>query len=290
MNSNFSNTIHDAEKKDKDSIKSVAKTLASGIVSFYDQSLERNLIPGLFPDPYYWWESGLAFNALIDYYGLTNDSEYNARISEALQHQLGDFDAFMPPNQTKSLGNDDQSTWGLAALSAHEVGLSTPASGSWLQFAKNVFDTQMDRWDTKSCDGGLKWQIFTFNKGYNYKNVMSNGQLFLLAARLADHTGNATYREWANKVYNWTTEIGLVSADYHVYDGTSDTTNCSSINRIQWSNNHAMYTEGVALMYKLVSDIPTLISYSHLQRPVKRLSSLGRGCQRLRQRFFCLYR
>jgi mannan endo-1,6-alpha-mannosidase len=241
-----------------DSIKSVAKTIASGIVSFYDATLKDDLIPGLFPDPYYWWESGLAFNALIDYSGLTNDSEYNARISEALQHQLGDFDAFMPPNQTKTLGNDDQSTWGLASLSAYEVGLSAPASGSWLQFAKNVFDTQIGRWDTKSCDGGLKWQIFTFNNGYNYKNAISSGQLFLLAARLADHTGNATYTEWANKVYNWTTEVGLVSDDYRVFDGTDDTTNCSSINHIEWSNNHAMYTEGVALMYKLVSTIVTL--------------------------------
>lgn len=183
-----------------------------------------------------------------------NDSEYNSRISEALQHQLGDYDAFMPPNQTKTLGNDDQSTWGLASLSAYEIGLSAPASGSWLQFAKNVLDTQIDRWDTTSCDGGLKWQIFTFNKGYNYKNAISSGQLFLLAARLAEHTGNATYVEWANKVYNWTTEIGLV-ADYHVFDGTDDTTNCSTINHIQWSNNHAMYTEAAAIMYKLVSNI-----------------------------------
>ncbi|KAL1642985.1 hydrolase 76 protein [Didymella pomorum] len=234
----------------QDSIRSVAKTIASGIVSFYDASQKDDPIPGLFPDPYYWWESGLAFNALIDYSGLMNDSEYNSRISEALQHQLGDYDAFMPPNQTKTLGNDDQSTWGLASLSAYEIGLSTPASGSWLQFAKNVLDTQIDRWDTTSCDGGLKWQIFTFNKGYNYKNAISSGQLFLLAARLAEHTGNATYVEWANKVYNWTTEIGLV-ADYHVFDGTDDTTNCSAINHIQWSNNHAMYTEAAAIMYKL---------------------------------------
>jgi mannan endo-1,6-alpha-mannosidase len=198
---------------------------------------------------------------LIDYYGLTNDSEYNSRISKALQHQLGENDAFMPANQTKTLGNDDQSTWGLASLSAYEAGLSAPASGSWLQFAQTVFDVQTLRWDTKSCDGGLKWQIFSFNNGYNYKNAISSGQLFLLAARLADHTGNATYSEWASKVYTWTTEIGLVSDDHHVYDGTDDQTNCSTINHIQWSNNHAMFTEGAALMYKIVS--PTLLCSSY---------------------------
>ncbi|KAF1354186.1 glycoside hydrolase [Lizonia empirigonia] len=196
-------------------------------------------------------ESGLAFNSLIDYYGLTNDSDYNARISEALQHQLGDYNAFMPANQTKSLGNDDQSFWGLASLSAHEAQLPAPASGSWLEFAQNVFDTQAARWDTESCGGGLKWQIFTFNNGYNYKNSASNSQMFLLAARLAEQTSNATYAEWANKVYTWCTDIGLVTAYQRVFDGTDDKQNCSSVNRIQITSNHATFTEGAALMYKL---------------------------------------
>ncbi|KAJ4992820.1 Mannan endo-1,6-alpha-mannosidase DCW1-like protein 3 [Stagonosporopsis vannaccii] len=247
----------------QDSIKSVAKALASSIVAFYDDSLAEYLTPGLFPDPYYWWESGLAFNSLVEYYALTNDSEYNSRISQALQHQLGDEDAFMPANQTKSLGNDDQSFWGLAALSAHEAQLSAPATGSWIEFAKNVFDTQTPRWNTDSCDGGLKWQIFTFNNGYNYKNAASNGQLFLLAARLADQTGNATYAEWANRIYEWAAEVGLVTANYHVYDGTDDRENCSHINRIQWTSNHAEFTEGAALMYKVVSIPVTSIARHH---------------------------
>lgn len=203
----------------------------------------------------------MVFNTLVDYYGLTNDSQYNSRISAGLQHQLGDFDAFMPPNQTKFLGNDDQSFWGLASLSAHEAQLPAPASGTWLEFAKNVFNTQIVRWDTKSCNGGLKWQIFTFNNGYNYKNAISNGQLFLLAARLAHLTGNATYTEWANKIYTWTTDIGLVTDDQHTYDGTDDRQNCSTINQIQWSANHGIFTEGAALMYNVVSSAILNTSY-----------------------------
>jgi mannan endo-1,6-alpha-mannosidase len=136
-------------------------------------------------------------------------------------------------------------------LSAHEAQLPAPTSGSWLEFAKNVFNTQVMRWDTKSCGGGLKWQIFSFNDGYNYKNAMSNGQLFLLAARLAHLTGNATYTEWANKIYTWTTDIGLVSDDQHTYDGADDRQNCSTINHIQWTANHGLFTEGAALMYNV---------------------------------------
>jgi mannan endo-1,6-alpha-mannosidase len=245
-----------------DSIKSVAKSLASTVVVFYDESLKKDLTPGVFPDPYYWWEAGLAFNTLIDYYGLTNDSQYNSRISEALQHQLGDYDAFMPRNQTKNLGNGDQSYWALASLSAHEAQLPAPASGSWLDFAKNVFDVQAARWDDASCNGGLKWQIYTFNDGYNYKNTESNGQFFLLAARLAEQTGNATYAEWADKVYNWTTDVGLVSDDNHVYDGTDDKQNCSSINHIRWTSNHGFFTEGAATMYKVVSSTTQNVGYA----------------------------
>lgn len=263
-----------------DSIKSAAKLLASSVVDFYDETLKEDLVPGLFPDPYFWWESGLAFNTLVEYYGLTNDSQFNGRISQALQHQLGDFDAFMPPNQTKSLGNDDQSFWGLASLSAHEAQLPAPTSGSWLEFAKNVFDIQAQRWDTTSCDGGLKWQIYTFNNGYNYKNSASNGQFFLLAARLADLTGNATYAEWADKAYRWSTEVGLVTTDQHVYDGTDDTQNCSQINHIQWTSNHAEFTEGAALMYKVVSFLLSLVTLTILTHSVERFSKLDRHCHR----------
>lgn len=159
----------------------------------------------------------------------------------------------MPANQTKTLGNDDQSFWGLASLSAYEAKLPEPTSGSWLDFAKNVFDTQTVRWDTQSCGGGLRWQIFTFNNGYNYKNSASNGQLFLLAARLAEQTQNATYADWANKVYAWSADIGLVTDDQQVYDGTDDNQNCSTINHIQWTANHATFMEGAAIMYKMVS-------------------------------------
>ena len=266
--------MQQAKDASTDSIKLAAKTFASSVVAFYDETLKEDLIPGLFSDDYYWWESGLAFNTLIEYYGLTNDSQFNARISQALQHQLGNFDAFMPANQTRSLSNDDQSFWGLASLSAHEAQLSAPVTGSWLEFAKNVFDTQAMRWDTTSCNGGLKWQIFSFNDGYNYKNSASNGQFFLLAARLADLTGNATYAEWANKVYNWTTDVGLVTDDHHVHDGTDDTKDCSEINQIQWTSNHAEFTEGAALMYKVVSLREQLLKHNILTHPVERRPKL----------------
>lgn len=236
----------------KDSIKAAAKSLASGIIASYDASLKNFGAPGLFED-YYWWEAGSVFNGLIEYSYLTGDHQYDTKIADALQWQVGDLDAFMPPNQTKTLGNDDQSSWALAAMTAAEVGFQQPRNSSWLNYAKNVFDTQTLRWDDKSCSGGLRWQIFSFNNGYNYKSAWANGNYMQLAARLAKFTGNMTYAQYADKSFKWATDIGLVSKDFSVFDGADTSKNCSVLNKIRFSLPHSAYTEGATLMANLVS-------------------------------------
>lgn len=105
------------------------------------------------------------------------------------------------------------------------------------------------RWDTTTCGGGLRWQIFTFNNGFNYKNSISNGCFFNLAARLAKYTGNNTYAEWAEKTWDWTVGVGLLDNNYYVYDGSDDTINCTRVNRIQWTYNAGAFLLGAANMY-----------------------------------------
>jgi mannan endo-1,6-alpha-mannosidase len=190
------------------------------------------------------------FNAFIDYWYYTGDDQYNAITVQAVQHQIGDYNAFMPPNQTKTLGNDDQAFWGMAAMAAAENKFPDPAEGpSWLALAQATFNTQAPRWDETSCGGGLKWQIFTFNPGYNYKNTISNGCFFNLAARLYKYTGNQTYGDWAEKMWDWELAVGLMSPDYHYFDGTDDRKNCSEVNHIQWTYNAGVHMLGAAAMW-----------------------------------------
>jgi mannan endo-1,6-alpha-mannosidase len=117
----------------------------------------------------------------------------------------------MPANQSSSEGNDDQSFWALAAIAAAEMRFPNPPSDKpqWLALAQAVFNQQATRWDTANCNGGLRWQIVPFNAGYNYKNSISNGCLFHLAARLARYTGNTTYIDWADKIYDWMDGSGI---------------------------------------------------------------------------------
>lgn len=195
------------------------------------------------------------FGTMINYWYYTGDTTYNAATKQALLHQTGEDGDFMPVNQTKTLGNDDQCFWGLAAMSAAETNFENPNHHDfqWLELAQGVFNTQVPRWDPTTCNGGLRWQIFQFNSGYTYKNSISNGCFFNLASRLALYTGNETYAEYADKTWNWMKEIGLLTPEYKVFDGAQVLDNCVKPDRNQWTYNNGIMMLGSAAMYNFVS-------------------------------------
>lgn len=212
-------------------------------------------VPGNLPDPYYWWEAGAMFGAMIDYWYYTNDTTYNDEVQQAMLWQVGADDNYMPANQSKSLGNDDQGFWGIAAMSAVESNFQNPPSDKpqWLALAQAVFNTQASRWDNATCGGGLRWQILSLNAGYGYKNSVANGVFFNIAARLALYTGNSSYSDWAETTWDWMDEIGLIGSEYQIYDGTAVSDNCSSIDHIQWTYNAGLFLLGAANLYQFVS-------------------------------------
>lgn len=240
----------DLDLTSTESIKSVSSTIAYDMMSYYTGNNTGD-VPGNLPAPYYWWEAGGMFGTMIDYWYYTGDSTYNDVTSQALLFQVGPNDDYMPPNQTKSEGNDDQGFWGMAAMSAAELNFPNPPSNQpqWLALAQAVFNTQAARWDNTTCGGGLRWQIFTFNSGYTYKNSISNGCLFNLGARLAQYTKNDTYAQWAEKTWDWEESVGLLDSNYYIYDGSDDTINCTQVNHIQWTYNAGIYLLGAATMY-----------------------------------------
>lgn len=236
------------------SIKTVASEIAYDLMSLYKGN-ETGQIPGNLPQPYYWWEAGAMFGQMIDYWYYTGDATYNDEVTAGMLFQTGPDGDYMPPNQTKTEGNDDQGFWGMAAMSAAENLFPDPPATEfqWLALAQATWNTQVARWDETTCNGGLRWQIFTFNNGYTYKNAISNGCFFNLGARLAKYTGNSTYADWAEKTWDWVSAIGLLSDRYYVYDGSSDIINCTEINHIQWSYNAGTFLLGAANMYNFTN-------------------------------------
>lgn len=248
-------------------MKKSAKAIAKNMMSYYT-GMNPGDNPGNLPDPYYWWEAGAMFNALIDYWFYTRDDTWNDITIQGMLWQAGDTGAFMPSNQSKTEGNDDQAFWGFAAMSAAERNFPNPPDDElqWLEMAQAVFNTQAARWDMSSCGGGLRWQIFTWNNGYNYKNTISTGGFFNLAARLAKYTNNQTYSDWAEKAWDWTADVGFMTEDYKFWDGASDLTDCQEMNRIEWTYNNGVYLLGAANMYNLVSthESPSIPAVSNL--------------------------
>lgn len=125
---------------------------------------------------------------------------------------------------------------------------------SWLSLAQAVFNTQIAKWDTATCGGGLRWQMHSYNEGYHLKNAVSNGGLFALSARLARYTTNDTYSKWAEKVYDWTAQSPLLDEkSWSIADSTDANSDCKSKGNYQWSYNYGLYLSGSTYMYDIVS-------------------------------------
>jgi len=186
--------------------------------------------------------------------------------------QVGEKENYEPQAQTLSLGNDDQAFWGIAAMAAAERAFPDPPADKpqWLALAQAVFNRQASRWDTQHCNGGLRWQVVSTNKGYDYKNAISNGLFFHLGARLARYTGNQSYADWAEKAYDWSRESGLVSSEYKIYDG-AHIPECVVSSVYQWTYNAGVYLSGAAYMYNFVCvHLPPLYgSFANPFRPME---------------------
>lgn len=239
------------------SLKEVTGIVADGLLNYYTGD-DYGKPVGMFANPYYWWEAGGAWGSMIDFWFFMENDTYLETTKQALLAQTGENWNYIPLNQSTTEGNDDQGFWGIAVMAAAERNFPNPDGDQpqWLYLAQAVFNTMASRWDDGHCEGGLRWQIFEWNSGYDYKNAVSNGCLFHIASRLARYTGNDSYVEWAEKVHDWMEGTGLISENdwYFVYDGVSITDNCSSVVKLQWTYNQGLMLAGAAYLYNYTED------------------------------------
>lgn len=245
----------DLDTSDSSSICDATSLIQGGIMDYYAGTRIGGTV-GMFQQPYYWWEAGEVFGGMLENWFLCQNDTYHDIIYDAMIHQAGpDYD-FMPSNQSMVEGNDDQGVWGLTVMSAAERNFTNPTEDGvpgWLAMAQGVFNTMWMRWDSEHCGGGVRWQIFTWNSGYNYKNTVSNACMFQLAARLGRYTGNDTYLTKAETVWDWLVDVGFVvlneNGNANVYDGANIDDNCTDIVKNEWSYNQGIVLGGAAYMY-----------------------------------------
>ncbi|KAI0396482.1 glycoside hydrolase family 76 protein [Xylariaceae sp. FL0594] len=255
----------DLNINDAQSIKSAASTVAKGLYVFHNEAATTGQFDQ--PKPWFWWLSGSGWNGLMDYTVYTQDTTYKKDLLSALSKNVGPNFDFVPPEQAGWEANDDQAYWLFNALTAMEYNFDTlPGAPSWETISTNAFNLFVKRWqdDSETCSGGLKWQYNPKANGWTYKNAVTNGAFFQTAARLARYTGDQKFADWAVKIWDWSRGVGLVSQDYHVYDGTGDDkgANCSQVNRDEWSYNIASFIHGAAHLYNFTAD-PTWENHVH---------------------------
>lgn len=247
-------------------MKDTAKIYAESLVNEFYKTNPLGSATGLFyskpaelgGDVLPWSQSAVLWDSLIAYANLTGDTQFNNVVVDALNAQLGENDLFMPANQTRSLGNSNQTQWALAALSAAEMGLTREKNGdkTFAQIAQDVFDVQTIRWDN-NCTGGLRDAIFTFNDGFTQKSSFAASGFFLLASRLHVRTGNTTFGEWAEKQFKWAQDVGLIGKEGEILDILEINDDDCSLDKDEGatSSNLGNWIEGVALMANAVSPL-----------------------------------
>lgn len=243
---------------DSSSICEAVALVQDGVLDYYAGTQYGGTI-GMFQNPYYWWEAGEAFGSLLGAWYFCKNDTFEDLIFDALMAQRGDHYDYIPSNQSLTEGNDDQGFWGLAVMEAAERNFTNPGDDEpgWLALTQAVFNTMWSRWDEDNCGGGLRWQIFTWNSGYSYKNTISTACLFTLAARLGRYTGNETYIDIANTAYEWLVDVGFVveGDSAAVYDGAEIADdNCTDITKIEWSYNMGLLMAGSAYAYNATED------------------------------------
>lgn len=240
-----------ADSDDLQNLRLTTSLIAYGFKAYYKDSEEV----GTFQEPYYWWESGVAWGSLLDYWYYMGDDSYVSTVQDALLAQVGANRDYVPESQNMTEGNDDQVFWGAAVMAAAERGFPNPKddeSLQWLALANATFHSMASRWDTANCAGGLRWQIYDWNNGYDYKNAVSNGGLFHLASRLARFTKDDGYVDWCEKVWDWMEDVKFISPQENghlmVYDGASIDGNCTNVTELQWSYNAGLLLSGTAYL------------------------------------------
>lgn len=83
------------------SIKNASSIVAKDVLNYY-HGTDPGQTPGIFGQPYLWWEAGAVWGSLIDYWNYTGDTQYVSIVQQALLWQVGPSNDYMSGNQTKT--------------------------------------------------------------------------------------------------------------------------------------------------------------------------------------------
>jgi predicted alpha-1,6-mannanase (GH76 family) len=101
---------------------------------------------------------------------------------------------------------DDEAWWALAWIKAFDL----TRNQKYLDMAVTIGQDMTNGWDN-TFNGGIYWRKdHNGGPGSPYKNAIANALFMAVAARLYLRTKDGTWKDWAQKEFNWFINSGLI--------------------------------------------------------------------------------
>lgn len=91
--------------------------------------------------------------------------------------------------------------------------------------------------------------------------------MFHIGARLARFTGNDTYVEWAERIFDWLVGVSFINTTedgWRIFDGALIAGNCTQITDLEWTYNYGLFLSGCAYLYNYTNDSIWLDRINHI--------------------------
>jgi len=188
-----------------------------------------------------WWTSANAIETTIDYSAVTGSDQYEHIIGNSFDVTSTGQSVNPTPNFINQL-YDDEGWWALTWIKAYDL----TGEERYLTMAETIFDDIAGGWDD-TCAGGVWW-----SKERSYKNAITNELFLTIAARLHRRTGDAAYRDWAEREWAWFAASVIINGDSLVNDGL--TAECVNNGETTWSYNQGVILGGLTEMFEITGD------------------------------------
>src|SRR5437763_3605375 len=178
-----------------------------------------------------WWNAANAIEALVDHSLLTGTNFFSSVITHTYEKNV--------KNKFFSNYYDDEGWWALAWIKTYDL----TQDERYLVSAETLFEDMCKGWDNV-CGGGLWWK-----KNRTYKAAIQNELFLTVAARLFERVADASYLEWAHKVWDWFQKSGMLNAQNLVNNGLNDA--CQNDGQPPWTYNQGVILSALVEMYRI---------------------------------------
>lgn len=186
-------------------------------------------------------ESAQIWMSLMNYLRTGNFPQIEAKVELHLLNANLDK-AFLSGHDLKDVG-----VWGILSSQGGELyGANerlTTSNVTYFKLAQNAWSHMLGGWNER-CGGGIQASTTDPSK-VTYTNIV----FAYLSAELYTMSNNQTYKEWADKTYNWLVSSGLVKSNFQILGGIVGN-NCNNISHDEHSDNPGLLMGTLASLYQ----------------------------------------